>query len=74
MWWVSPSAPPPTFKVSNEQRINKFDEIAAEYERKTKRQEFYLGIGRWRRKMLKQAHGRVLEVGCGTGSNLELYP
>lgn len=67
-------APPPTYKVTNEQRINKFDEIANVYESKTKKQEFYLGIGRWRRRVLKEAHGRVLEVGAGTGSNLELYP
>lgn len=67
-------APPPSYKVSNEQRINKFDEIAAVYEQKTKKQEFYLGIGRWRRKLLKEAEGRVLEVGAGTGSNIELYP
>ncbi|CUI15216.1 methyltransferase, putative, partial [Bodo saltans] len=67
-------APPPTYKVSDEQRINKFDEIADVYEKKTKKQEFYLGIGRWRRRILKDAEGRVLEVGAGTGSNLELYP
>jgi ubiquinone/menaquinone biosynthesis C-methylase UbiE len=67
-------APPPTYKVSDEQRINKFDEIADVYERKTKKQEFYLGISRWRRRILKDAEGRVLEVGAGTGSNLEFYP
>lgn len=67
-------APPPSYKVSNEQRINKFDDIAPVYESKTKKQEFYLGIGRWRRKILKEAEGRVLEVGAGTASNLGLYP
>lgn len=31
------------------------------------------GIGRWRRRLLDGARGRVLEVGCGTGRNLPLY-
>ena len=32
------------------------------------------GLGRWRRKLLAGAAGRTLEVGCGTGRNLPLYP
>ncbi len=32
------------------------------------------GLGRWRRKLLAKAAGRTLEVGCGTGRNLPLYP
>jgi ubiquinone/menaquinone biosynthesis C-methylase UbiE len=32
------------------------------------------GLGRWRRRLLDGARGRVLEVGCGTGRNLPLYP
>ncbi len=32
-----------------------------------------LGLGRWRRKLLRMAAGRTLEVGCGTGRNLPLY-
>lgn len=33
-----------------------------------------LGIGRLRRRLIRRARGRVLEVGCGTGRNLPLYP
>ncbi len=32
------------------------------------------GLGRWRRRLLASASGRVFEVGCGTGRNLPLYP
>ena len=32
------------------------------------------GLGRWRHKLLAAARGRTLEVGCGTGRNLPLYP
>ncbi len=32
------------------------------------------GLGRWRRRLLAGARGRTLEVGCGTGRNLPLYP
>lgn len=32
------------------------------------------GIRRWRRALLQSARGRVLEVGCGTGLMLNLYP
>ena len=33
-----------------------------------------LGVARWRRELVAGAAGRVLEVGCGTGRNLPLYP
>ena len=33
-----------------------------------------MGLRRMRRRLLSAAHGRVLEVGAGTGANLPLYP
>lgn len=33
-----------------------------------------LGLGRWRRWLARDVGGRTLEVGCGTGRNLPLYP
>ena len=33
-----------------------------------------LGLRRWRRWLAGGARGRTLEVGCGTGRNLPLYP
>lgn len=68
-------APAPTFSVSNETRAAAFDTLAPTYEGKTRKQEFYLGIGRMRRRVLREeATGRVLEVGAGTGNNVGLYP
>jgi ubiquinone/menaquinone biosynthesis C-methylase UbiE len=32
------------------------------------------GLQRWRLWLVKGARGRVLEIGCGTGRNLPLYP
>lgn len=32
------------------------------------------GVQRWQRSLAKLARGRVLEVGCGTGQMLPLYP
>jgi ubiquinone/menaquinone biosynthesis C-methylase UbiE len=32
------------------------------------------GLGRWRAKLVEGAHGRSLDLGCGTGRNLPLYP
>lgn len=67
-------APAPKYQVSDEQRRLRFEEIAPTYESKTRQQEFYLGIGRMRRRMLKSATGVVLEIGAGTGNNVDLYP
>ena len=32
------------------------------------------GLRDWRRELLKNLSGDVLELGCGTGANLEFYP
>ncbi len=32
------------------------------------------GFSRWRRKLVGTVENRILEVGCGTGRNLPLYP
>jgi len=32
------------------------------------------GLHDWRRSLLRNISGEVLEIGCGTGANLEFYP
>lgn len=67
-------APAPTYKPTDAEREARFNELAPQYEQGTRQQEWYLGIGRLRRRMLKDhAKGRVLEVGAGTGHNIGLY-
>jgi len=34
----------------------------------------WLGFGRWRKAVVEGAQGRTLDIGCGTGRNLPLYP
>lgn len=47
--------------------------FAATYDRGLKATE-EAGLGEMRRQLLAQASGRVLELGAGTGVNLDLYP
>jgi ubiquinone/menaquinone biosynthesis C-methylase UbiE len=47
--------------------------FAAMYDRGLKATE-EAGLGEMRRQLLAQASGRVLELGAGTGVNLDLYP
>ncbi|KAG5482021.1 hypothetical protein LSCM1_05735 [Leishmania martiniquensis] len=72
-------APPPSYTVSNNDRLKSYDRLSVNnlYEKKTKGQEFYLGLSRWRRKMLRDEgllRGRVLEVGAGCMGNYAYYP
>lgn len=47
--------------------------FAACYDRTMARSE-QLCLGDWRRELLQQATGEVLEIGSGTGTNLPCYP
>lgn len=55
------------------QRVQIFDRLAHDYDRSIRWLE-WLWLRRLRRRLLKHAHGRVLEVGVGTGANLAHYP
>jgi len=47
--------------------------FAAYYDRRNKASERY-GLEETRRELLREAGGRVLELGAGTGANAKLYP
>ncbi|KEG10809.1 hypothetical protein DQ04_03271010 [Trypanosoma grayi] len=71
-------SPPPSYTVSNQQRLQQYNTLAhgSTYEKKTRGQEFYLGISRWRRRLLREeglVRGRVLEVGAGCGGITSYY-
>jgi ubiquinone/menaquinone biosynthesis C-methylase UbiE len=69
------AAPAPQYQVSDEERKARFEVLAPTYETSSRQQEVYLGIGRLRKRMLKeQAKGVCLEVGAGTGHNIGFYP
>jgi ubiquinone/menaquinone biosynthesis C-methylase UbiE len=47
--------------------------VAALYDRAMANLEA-AGLSQWRRELLSPLQGRVLEIGAGTGRNLEMYP
>lgn len=61
--------------VDNPERNLQFQKVAATYDEQIGRDETYMGINLLRRSLLYfHAKGTVLEVGAGTGRNLEYYP
>jgi ubiquinone/menaquinone biosynthesis C-methylase UbiE len=51
-----------------------YDEIADQYEKKTWFDQHVLGVARQRKRLMSQAHGKILDVACGTGLNLPMFP
>ncbi len=53
--------------------------IQRQYDRTSVSYDFYMGLaekvlGKWRARVWRDARGRILEVGVGTGFNLPYYP
>jgi len=53
--------------------LSKYDRISPIYDLMEAPVELFL-FKKWRRALLSDLHGSVLEVGTGTGKNLEYYP
>jgi ubiquinone/menaquinone biosynthesis C-methylase UbiE len=53
---------------------NAYDEIAHQYEKKVWFDQHILGVARLRKKLLSKATGKILDVACGTGLNIPLFP
>lgn len=50
-----------------------YDELATQYEKKTWFDQHILGIARQRKQLMSMAHGKILDVACGTGLNFPMF-
>ena len=66
----SPSVP---MTLTNREIGDKYDAFAAWYDRSQRFNEWLLGVTRFRRELIGQASGEVLEVAAGTGRNFPFY-
>lgn len=60
--------------VTEDQRREIFDKNATHYDDDIGKHEKLAGIVDLRKELVKRCRGKVLEVGAGTGRNLEYYP
>lgn len=51
-----------------------YEEIADRYEKKTWFDRHILGVARQRKQLMARAHGKILDVACGTGLNFPMFP
>jgi methyltransferase OMS1 len=58
---------------SEKQRQSIFSNLALQYDGLVRWTEFASGINGWRKKLVREAYGDVLELGMGTGRNLGYY-
>ncbi len=68
-----PQRIPHNAKLTAPQIQNAYDEIADQYEKKVWFDQHVLGVARLKKKLLSKANGKVLEVACGTGQNLQFF-
>jgi len=61
-------------KMTASKLQNAYDEIANQYEKKIWFDQYILGVARLRKKLLSKATGKILDVACGTGLNIPLFP
>lgn len=65
-----PQRIPPNAKLTATQLQNAYDGIAGQYEKRTWFDQHILGVARLKKKLLSKAHGKILDVACGTGQNI----
>lgn len=55
------------------ERLGTFSKRAERYDKDIQMTELFSGISWQRKRLIKQARGKVLEIGCGTGRNIKYY-
>jgi len=50
-----------------------YDEIAEGYEKRVWFDQYILGVMRQRKRLMSRAHGKILDVACGTGLNFPFF-
>lgn len=65
---------PSSEKLTAIQLQSAYDEIAEGYEKKVWFDQYILGVARHRKQLMSKAHGRILDVACGTGLNFRFFP
>jgi len=60
--------------IKPESTLHIYSQLAERYDREVVAGEKWFGVKHLRKKLVKHAKGKVLEVAAGTGPNLELYP
>jgi len=72
------TCPPRRIPISEKKTASKlqnaYDEIADQYEKKVWFDQHVLGVARLRKKLLSKATGKILDVACGTGLNIPMFP
>jgi ubiquinone/menaquinone biosynthesis C-methylase UbiE len=69
-----PSYIPNSEKLTVNRLQSAYDEIAEGYEKKVWFDQYILGVARHRKQLISRAHGRILDVACGTGLSFPFYP
>ncbi len=71
------TCPPPYIPDSETMTVNQlqgaYDEIADGYEKRVWFDQYILGVARQRKRLMSKAHGRILDVACGTGLNFPFF-
>ena len=72
------TCPPPYIPDSEKLKVNElqsaYDDLAAQYDKKTWFDQYILGVARQRKQLMSMAHGKILDVACGTGLNFPMFP
>jgi ubiquinone/menaquinone biosynthesis C-methylase UbiE len=72
------ACPPPYVpnneKLTVDQLQDAYDEIANGYEKRVWFDQYILGVARQRKRLMSKAHGKILDVACGTGLNFPYFP